>query len=103
MNTLRNLRSMPIAQKLFWAALFVVVALFLPHASALGMMGFAGVGMIMDSRAEFASKTALSTAGIGLALVGNVMDTTVIRDLGNGRPVYLVITVDTTVTSAGAA
>lgn len=103
MKTLRNLRAMPLAQKLFWAALFVVIGLFLPHAPALAMVGFSGVGMIMDTRAEFASKTAFSTAGTGLALVGNVMDSSVVRDLGNGRPVYLVILIDTTVTSAGAA
>lgn len=101
MKILNTLRAMPLAQKLFWLALFVAVAL-VPHAHAV-LFPLAGVGMIMDSRAEFASKTALSTAGTGLALVGNVIDTSVVRDLGNGRPVYLVITVDTAVTSAGAA
>lgn len=65
--------------------------------------------MILDSLEEFADATALSTAGTGLALVGNVMDLgapptgSVFRDVGNGRPVYLVIGVDTAVTSGGAA
>lgn len=58
---------------------------------------------IMDSRAEFLDATALSTSATGLALIGNVIDTSVARDLGNGRPVYLVISVDTAVTSGGSA
>lgn len=65
--------------------------------------------MILDSIEEFADATALSTAATGRALVGNVMDLgtpptgTVFRDIGSGRPVYLVISVDTAVTSGGAA
>lgn len=65
--------------------------------------------MILDSLEEFADATALSTAATGRALVGNVMDLgtpptgTVFGDIGNGQPVYLVIQVDTAVTSAGAA
>lgn len=59
--------------------------------------------MIMDSRAEFLDATALSTSATGLALIGNVMDISAVRDLGNGRPVFLVISVDTAVTSGGAA
>lgn len=101
MKTLRNLASMPIAQKLFWLALFGLVAVLHPHAAFA--LPLTGVGAVMSARDEFADATALSTAGTGLALVGNVMDTSVVRDLGNGRPVYLVISVDTAVTSAGAA
>ena len=59
--------------------------------------------MILDTLVEFADATALSTSGTGLALVGNVIDSSVVRDLGNGEPIYLVIQVDTTVTSAGSA
>jgi hypothetical protein len=60
--------------------------------------------MILDERNEFADATALDTAGTGRVLVGDVIDTTVSRDLGNGDgTLYLVITVDTTVISAGAA
>lgn len=62
-----------------------------------------GVGMIMDNRAEFADATALDTAGTGLVLVGDVMDLSVARNVGNGKPLYCVIQIDTAVTSAGAA
>jgi hypothetical protein len=61
--------------------------------------------MILDERAEFADATALGTGGTGRALVGDVMDlqqTT--RDVGSPpRPLYVVIQVDTAVTSGGAA
>lgn len=58
--------------------------------------------MILDSRNEFADATALSTAATGLALVGNVIDlgTDGINDV---EDMYLVVQVDTAVTSAGAA
>ena len=60
--------------------------------------------MIMDELLEFADATALSTAGTGLAAVGDVIDLGATpQDLGNGRGMYLVIQVDTAVTSAGAA
>jgi hypothetical protein len=60
--------------------------------------------MILDSRNEFADATALSTSGTGLQLVGNVIDTgAAARDLGEGEDLYLVVQVDTAVTSAGAA
>jgi hypothetical protein len=60
--------------------------------------------MIMDERLEFADATALSTVGTGLAAVGDVIDLGATpQDLGNGQPLYLVIQVDTAVTSAGSA
>jgi hypothetical protein len=59
--------------------------------------------MILDERSEFADATALATAGTGLQLVGDVMDSSVARNVGNGRQLYLEISVDTAVTSAGAA
>ncbi len=59
--------------------------------------------MILDELGEFADATALSTAGLGLALVGDVIDLGSARDIGNGEPLYLVIQIDTAVTSAGAA
>jgi len=60
--------------------------------------------MILDERTEFADATALSTAGTGRALVGDVIDLgAVSQDIGTGEPMYLVIQVDTAVTSAGAA
>lgn len=60
--------------------------------------------MLIDERNEFADATALDTGGTGLALVGDVIDLGATPgDLGNGQPMYLVIQVDTAVTSAGAA
>lgn len=58
--------------------------------------------MILDERNEFADATALSTAATGLALVGDVIDlgTDGVNDV---EGMYLVITVDTAVTSGGAA
>jgi hypothetical protein len=58
--------------------------------------------MILDSRNEFADATALSTAATGLALVGNVIDlgTDGINDV---EDMYLVVQIDTAVTSAGSA
>jgi len=59
--------------------------------------------MIMDKLSEFCDATALSTVGTGLAAIGTNLNTSVARDIGNGQPVYLVITVDTAVTSGDAA
>lgn len=60
--------------------------------------------MIMDELLEFADATALSTAGTGLAAVGDVIDLGATpQDFGNGQPLYLVIQVDTAVTSGGSA
>lgn len=60
--------------------------------------------MILDERNEFADATALSTAATGRALVGDVMDLgAVSQDIGNGQSLYLVIQVDTAVTSGGSA
>ena len=61
--------------------------------------------MIMDKRLEFADATALSTSGTGTVLIGdqpNLFPNT-LDDVGQGQPVYLVITVDTAVTSGGSA
>lgn len=60
--------------------------------------------MIMDERTEFCDATALSTVGTGLAAVGNVIDMSVARDIGNsGKPLYLVIQITTAVTATGAS
>lgn len=58
--------------------------------------------MILSKRTEFADATALGTSGTGLALVGDVVDTggDGINDIDS---MYLVIQVDTAVTSAGSA
>jgi hypothetical protein len=59
--------------------------------------------MIMDERTEFAD--AVSVAAVaGTALIGDVIDLgTVARDIGSGQQVFLVITVDTEIITAGAA
>ncbi len=60
--------------------------------------------MFLDERTEFADATALSTSGTGRALLGDVIDLGVGRDIGQwGVPLYLVVQVTTAVTSAGAA
>lgn len=88
----------------FWTVLVALVTLLAPHtASGLGLMGLAFAGAVMDSRAEFCDATALNTGAAASYLVGNVMDLSVVRDIGNGRQVYCVISVDTAVTSTGAA
>lgn len=46
--------------------------------------------MWLDERTEFADEVDVS-ADAGTALIGDVIDTTVARDLGNGQPVYVVI------------
>lgn len=57
---------------------------------------------IMDARTEFAD--AVSVAAVASTInVGNIIDTSVVRDLGNGEPVYLNITVDTDVVTGGSA
>ena len=50
--------------------------------------------MWIDERAEFADAEAL-TAAAGTNLVGDVMDLSVNRDIGQGHPMYLVINVST--------
>ena len=57
---------------------------------------------ILDETNEFAD--AVSVAAVASTInVGDVIDTTVVRDMGNGEPIYLVISVDTEVITAGAA
>ena len=59
--------------------------------------------MIIDSRGEFADAETLATA-TGRALVGDVVDLgAASRDVGEGETLYLVVQVDTAVTSAGSA
>ena len=57
--------------------------------------------MILDERLEFADATSVAAAA-GTALLGDVIDlgeTT--SDVGNGQPIYLVITVDTSIITGG--
>jgi hypothetical protein len=57
--------------------------------------------MILDERNEFCDATALDTNATGIARVGDAMDLTVARDIGNGEPLYCVIQITTAVTSGG--
>ena len=60
--------------------------------------------MILDKRTEFADAVALNTGAAGTYLIGDQIDLGAAqRDVGNGEPLYLVITVDTLPTSGGAA
>lgn len=59
--------------------------------------------MILDKRNEFCDATALNTGAAGTYLIGDQIDLGVARDIGIGEQLYLVITVDTQPTSAGAA
>lgn len=59
--------------------------------------------MILDERLEFADATSVAAAA-GTALIGDVIDlgeTT--SDVGNGQPIYLYITVDTSIITGGSA
>lgn len=59
--------------------------------------------MILDKRTEFADAVALNTGAAGTYLIGDQVNIgPQARDVGNGEPLYLVITVDTPIT-AGAS
>lgn len=59
--------------------------------------------MILDDRTEFADASTAVQAGAGTVNVGDVIDLTAASELGSGQPVYLVITVDSSIITAGAA
>lgn len=60
--------------------------------------------MILDERLEFCDATALNTGAAGSYLLGDVIDLGAVPgDIGQGEPLYLVITIDTLPTSGGAA
>lgn len=60
--------------------------------------------MYIDKSTELCDAEALSTAGTGLALVGDQIDLGAAgENVGNGEPMALVVQVTTAVTSAGAA
>lgn len=56
--------------------------------------------MIIDSTLEMLDAVALNTGVAATYLIGSQIDTSVVRDIGQGRPMYLVITVDTACLSA---
>ena len=65
--------------------------------------------MILDTYLEFCDATALNTGAAGTYLLGNQPDTqgttvaSALRDLGTGKSLYLVIQVETGITTAGSA
>lgn len=68
--------------------------------------------MIMDERTEFADAVSVAAAA-GTALIGDVLDLEALGgsaaglgnpgDIGNGQPVYLILTVGTEIITAGVA
>jgi len=58
--------------------------------------------MIMDERTEFADAVSVAAAA-GTALIGDVIDMTVARDIGNGEPLYLVIQTAVEIITGGVA
>lgn len=60
--------------------------------------------MIKDALAQFCNALPLPTSGTGYFNVGDVIDLSVIRDIGRGKPpIYLVTIVNIAFTSGGAA
>lgn len=57
---------------------------------------------IIDSLLEFADATSVA-ASAGTALIGDVIDLGVARDIGVGKPMYLVIQTQTEIITGGAA
>ncbi len=58
--------------------------------------------MILDERNEFCDAVSLNTGAAGSYLLGDQIDLTVARDLGNGESLYFVVTVDTGITVASS-
>jgi hypothetical protein len=60
-------------------------------------------GMILDERLEFCDAVSVAAAA-GTALVGDVIDLSVARNItSSNKPLYLVITVDTEIITGGSA
>ena len=59
--------------------------------------------MMLDNNLEFADATSVGTPNNTTVNVGDIVDTDVVRDLGAGIPLYLVVQVDTAIISGGAA
>jgi len=60
--------------------------------------------MFMDDTLEFADATSVGTPNNTTVNVGDIIDTgSIVRDIGAGQNLYLVITIDTLVTSGGSA
>lgn len=59
--------------------------------------------MILDSTCEFCDAVSVVGTAGATTLIGSQIDTSIIRDVGAGRPVYLVVNVDTAIVTAGVA
>jgi len=59
--------------------------------------------MILDERNEFCDAVSCNTGAAGTYNLGDIIDLSVARDLGGDRALYLVVTVDTGITTAGSA
>ena len=59
--------------------------------------------MILDERTEFTDAGSVGTPNSSTVNIGDQVDSEVVRDLGQGQTVYLVVQVDTAITSGGAA
>lgn len=60
--------------------------------------------MILDKKLELCDAVSVAlTAGATPQNIGDVLDLEAARDLGNGQPLYLVINVDTSIITGGAA
>ncbi len=58
--------------------------------------------MLLDATLEFCDAVSVANAA-GTFLLGSQVDTTVARNVGNGRPIYWVITIDTEIITGGSA
>ena len=59
--------------------------------------------MVIDERTEFCDAVACNTGAAGTYNLGDLINMEVARDIGNGQPVYLVISVDTEIITGGTA
>ena len=59
--------------------------------------------MILDNNLEFADATSVGTPNSTTVNVGDIIDSDVVRDLGAGIPLYLVVQVTTLIESGGSA
>lgn len=59
--------------------------------------------MIIDKRMELCDAVSLNTGAAATYLLGDQVDLGVARDVGDGEDLFFVVTVDTAITTAGAA
>jgi hypothetical protein len=59
--------------------------------------------MITDERLEFCDAVACNTGAADTYNIGDIINMEDVRDLGNGQPVYLVMTCDTSIITGGSA